>query len=345
MPVLRTVRRTVALLLASFSFAAVAEPSFVPVYRHNFPDAFVVLNNGEFVAYSTNAGLNLPMLTSKDLVHWTPVTGPDGKRLDGMPALAPWVQEGRTWAPEVMRVGAKWLLYYTAHHRARNVQCVGVAAASNPKGPFRDASTEPLVCQYDQGGTIDASPFRDADGRLYLYYKSDGNAVGKTTYIWGQQLSPDGTSVAGKAVPLIKDDAAWEWRLVEAPAMVRAPGSYQLFYSAAFFGWDYPKERLSNYATGYANCTGPLGPCTDAPENPILHSFNEREAGCLSGPGHPAIFQVGQRHFIAFHAWAATNGCRRAEDERFLYIAPLFWKDGKPQIGVSLRPNGAAERG
>ena len=42
----------------------------------------------------------------------------------------------------------------------------------------------------DQGGTIDANPFRDTDGKLYLYYKSDGNAVGKTSFIWGQRLSP-----------------------------------------------------------------------------------------------------------------------------------------------------------
>lgn len=345
MPVLRTLKRLALLCLAGWSLAAAAEPSFVPVHRDNFPDPHIVLHNGEFIAYATNDGINLPMLRSRNLVDWAPVTGPDGKRLDGMPALAPWVQEGRTWAPEVMKVGARWLLYYTAHNRARKVQCIGVAAADQPTGPFRDSSGEPLVCQYDQGGTIDANPFRDADGRLYLYYKSDGNAVGKTTFIWGQQLSPDGMSVNGNPVPLVKDDAQWEWRLVEAPAMVRAPaGGYQLFYSAAFFGWD-PNERLSRYATGYANCAGPLGPCRDAPENPILNSFNDREAGCLSGPGHPAIFQVGQRHFIAFHAWAATSGCRKAEDERYLYIAPLFWKDGKPTIGMSLRRRGQAERG
>ena len=88
-----------------------------------------------------------------------------------------------------------------------------------------------------------------------------------------------------------------------------------------------------------------MGPCTDAAENPILNSFNDREAGCLSGPGHPAIFQVGQRHFIAFHAWAATSGCRPADSERYLYIAPLFWKDGKPQIGPSLREKETSERG
>jgi beta-xylosidase len=343
MPVNRSI--LLALLLTTAVPAqAAAEPSFVPVHKQNFPDPHIVLHNGEFIAYATNSGINLPMMTSRDLVRWTDVVGPDGKRRDGMPLLAPWVEEGRTWAPEVIRMGASWLLYYTARHAKRKVQCLGVAVADNPKGPFRDSSAEPMVCQYGEGGTIDANPFRDSDGKLYLYYKSDGNAVGKTTYIWGQALSADGLKVVGNPVALIQDDAKWEWKLVEAPAMVRSPGGYQLFYSAAFFGWD-PNERLSRYATGYANCTGPLGPCKDAPENPLLHSFNDRQAGCLSGPGHPSIFNVGARYFMAFHAWAATSGCRKAQDERHLYIAPLFWKDGKPTLGPSLRRPGGPERG
>jgi hypothetical protein len=38
---------------------AVAEPSFVPVYQANFPDPYVLLANGEFIAYATNDGINL----------------------------------------------------------------------------------------------------------------------------------------------------------------------------------------------------------------------------------------------------------------------------------------------
>lgn len=311
----------------------------VPVFETNFPDPHIVRNQSEFIAYATNAGVNLPMATSRDLVNWSHVMDPANpkKRLDGMPVLAPWVKPGFTWAPEVMLVGGRWLLYYTANHRKRDVQCIGLAVADNPKGPFRDSAAEPLVCQFDLGGTIDANPFRDTDGKLYLYYKSDGNRVGKGTAIWGQRLAADGMSVTGAPVALIKDDQAWEMKLVEAPAMLRSTAGYQLFYSAAYYGWD-PKDRLSPYATGYAGCSGPLGPCTDAPENPILFSFRDKDAGCLSGPGHPSIFQAGGRSLMAFHAWAATSGCRKAKDERWLYVAPLVWKDGKPQVAASLRP-------
>ncbi len=268
MPMLRKLTRVAALAAASWSFAAAAQPSFVPVFTDNFPDPHVILHNGEFIAYSTNDRPNLPMLRSKDLVHWSRVTDASGKPIDGMPRLGAWAKTGFTWAPEVMKVGNQWLLYYTAAHRSRNVQCIGVAAAASPTGPFVDTSSRPMVCQFDIGGTIDASPFRDADGKLYLYYKNDGNRVRQDTMLWGHEMSPDGLTVIGQPAALAKNDKKWEMNLVEAPFMVRAPRGYQLFYSAAFFGWS-ETQRLSNYATGYAQCAGPLGPCTDAPENPI----------------------------------------------------------------------------
>ena len=86
-----------------------AEPSFVPVHRDNFPDPFVVQHNGEFIAYATNAGVNLPMLTSRDLVNWAAVIDPakpgNDKRRDGLPQLGAWAKEGFTWAPEVFEIG------------------------------------------------------------------------------------------------------------------------------------------------------------------------------------------------------------------------------------------------
>jgi beta-xylosidase len=323
-------------LLAGTSSAA-ADPSFVPVFTQNFPDAFVLPHGSTFIAYSTNDGPNVPVATSTDLVHWNFAADPaTGKRLDALPRLGSWAKEGFTWAPEVLQLGTRYLLYYTASDRRKNAQCIGVAVASDPLGPFVDDRPDPIVCQTALGGTIDADAFRDDDGKLYLYFKSDGNRIGLHTSIWGQQLAPDGLSVVGQPVELIHDDKPWEQKLVEAPTMVHSPIGYELFFAAAFFGWNDNQER-SPYGMGYASCSGPLGPCKKSPDNPILHSFNDREAGCLSGPGHQSIFRVGQRNFISFHAWEATRGCRKADDRRYLYIAPIFWKDGKPQIGPSLR--------
>ena len=311
--------------------------AFVPVLKENFPDAFVLLDGSRFIAYATNEGRNVPVAVSTDLVNWTFPPDASGKALDAMPELGAWAKEGFTWAPEVAKIGGKYLLYYTASDRKRDMQCLGLAVATNPLGPFVDTRADPLVCQTELGGTIDANVLTDTDGRHYLYYKNDGNRVGKSSAIWGQALAPDGMSVVGQPVALIRDDKPWEQKLVEAPTMVRVPTGYQLFFSAAYFGWN-DDQKISPYGMGYANCAGPLGPCTKSPDNPILHSYSHRVAGCLSGPGHQSIFKVGDKTLMSFHAWAATNGCRKADDKRYLYIAPMFWKDGKPQIAPSLRP-------
>ena len=331
----RIMASAAALLCAA---ASSAEPSFVPVLKENFPDAFVLQDGSRFVAYSTNDGPNVPMATSSDLVHWSFVADADGRKRDALPKLGSWAKQGFTWAPEVLHLGDRYLLYYTASDVRLNAQCIGVAVASDPLGPFVDGNAEPIVCQTELGGSIDADAFRDSDGARYLYFKNDGNRVHARTSLWGQALAPGGMTVTGQPVELVKDDQSWEERVVEAPTMVRSLAGYELFYSGGFFGWNVEEGGLSPYAMGYASCTGPLGPCKAARENPLLHSFFDREAGCLSGPGHQSIFTIGDRSFISFHAWEASSGCRKVDDRRYLYIAPIFWKDGKPQIGPSVRP-------
>lgn len=326
-------------ILGSAGASAKEDEPFVPVYRVNFPDPFIIAHEGRFLAYATNAEAdqaNVQMAVSDDLVDWAPLKR-EGKLHDAMPVLPGWAQRGWTWAPEVLKQGDRFLLFFTARERESGRQCTGVATSSDPLGPFTSDAAEPLVCQRELGGTIDASPFRDADGTLYLYYKADANAVGKPTEIFVQPMTPDGLALTGEPVALLSNDEPWEEHVVESPTMVREGDDYVLFYSANHFGWE-PHQRLSPYAMGYATCEGPLGPCTDAPENPILYSYSDRKAGCLSGPGHQAVFEAQGRQFIVFHAHIPRGGCQNARKGRQMYIAPLGWQQGKPVIGKSLRP-------
>ncbi len=337
-----------AAAVTGFVAAAAArapEPLFVPVFRTDFPDPFVLEHEGEYLAYATNRDrgrTNVQVASSRDLVNWESLRDPQkpGEHHDAMPELPVWAKRGYTWAPEVMEIGGRYILYFTARDRKSDLQCVGAAIAASPRGPFRDSGTAPLVCQTELGGTIDASPFRDSDGQLYFYYKNDGNnpRAAKPTEIWGQRLSPDGTRLIGERVSLLRNDKPWEAHVVESPTMVKTPAGYTMLFSANDFGWQ-DHHRLSPYAVGYATCRSPLGPCTDAPENPILNSYNDPKLGCISGPGHQTVLRAKQRSYIVFHAWQTTPGCRRLDWKRFMYVAPLGWNAaGKPLIAKSLRP-------
>ena len=96
----------------------------------------------------------------------------------------------------------------------------------------------------------------------------------------------------------------------------------------------------------WARCAGPLGPCKDAGPKPILYSYSQPgKAGCLSGPGHQSVFRANGGTFISFHGWSTSSGCRKADDKRFLYIAPFGWENGAPVIAPSLRRDQRADRG
>jgi beta-xylosidase len=337
--------KKIGLLLAALcstasSAAGPSEQPFIPVFSVDFPDPFVLHHGGEFLAYATNATgdrANVQMARSTNLVDWEHITTGD-KLHDAMPQMPPWAKSGLTWAPEVLKTDTGFALHFTARDKKSDLQCLGAAFSTDPLGPFTSTAEAPLLCQTELGGTIDSHAFRDSDGALYLYYKNDGNnpQFKKPTDIYVQRLSADGLNVVGEAVALVRNDTPWEAHVIEAPTMVRHGDGYILFYSANHYGWE-THQRLSPYAIGYATCKGPMGPCTDAKANPILNSYNDKKAGCLSGPGHQSVFEVGGRQFISFHAWAATKGCRKFDNKRYMYVAPLLWKDGKPQIGVSVR--------
>ncbi len=330
--------------LSSGAASAAEAGQFVPVFRTDFPDPHIIQHGGEYLAYATNTSrgrINVQMASSRDLANWQSVRDPNKptELLDAMPELPAWAKKGYTWAPEVLKVAGRYVLYFTARHEKSDLQCVGAATSVDPLGPFKDLGSEPLVCQFELGGTIDAAAYRDGDGQLYLYFKNDGNhpSAKKPTQIWGQRLSADGMQLIGERISLLRNDKAWEAHVIEAPTMVRTPSGYTMLFSANDYGWQ-DHQQLSRYAMGFATCSGPLGPCTDAPENPLLYSFSDRKLGCLSGPGHQTVFTSGARSFIAFHGWATTSSCRKLDNKRYMYISPLGWRDGVPVIAPSLRP-------
>jgi beta-xylosidase len=291
------------------------------VHDENFPDPFVLRVGDTYYAYGTNGDAgNVPTLRSRDLVTWRP-----GE--DALPELGKWAGTGQTWAPEVLRRrDGKFVLYYTAHAPDLDTQCIGRAVAAAPGGPFVDRSDFPFICQKVEGGSIDASPF--VDGRaVYLLWKNDGNARGRDTFIYAQRLSRDGLRLTGKRTRLVTQDAGWEGKLVEAPTMWRENGRLYLFFSAN-------KYYDATYAVGYAICSTPLGPCRDAPENPILKTACE-----AVGPGHQTIVRDDDGEtWLVYHAWP-PDAVGSDFPGRLLWIDRLTWRGGRPNVaGPTCRP-------
>lgn len=290
-----------------------ATPS-APSFPGDFPDPSVLTVGTRSYAYATQAGpLNVQVISSTDLVHWTAPA-------NALPSLPAWADPGSTWAPSVAPNGTRYVMWYTVRHRASGRQCLSIAIANDPGGPFVDNSAAPAVCQLDHGGSIDPDIFVDALGVPYLLWKSDDNAVDRPTHLWGARLNGSYTGLASGAVHLLAQDAAWQGPAVEGPTMVGWGFTYYLFYGAN--AWDSAAAGI-----GYAMCASPLGPCSDATTTgPWLGT-----SGAALGPSGPDVFRDASGALrLAYHAWYGCTGypsCRRA-----LWMGSLSFPAGRPVL-------------
>ena len=292
-----------------------------------------------YYTFSTESGflglINVPVVRSSDLVHWTWAGPPNTSLLgaaaaapgkDAMPVLAPWAQFAGNWAPSVVArpnnpPASRYVMYYTARSKDDSAwggkECTGVATSAKVDGPYVDSANAPLICVPAAGGTIDPSPYVAADGSLSLQYADDNG-------IHAQRLTADGLALAGGEQLLLAADGGYVWEVtrIEGPSMISTPSTgILLFYSVNLF-------TSPDYAVGVARCDTPLGPCRRLYSTPVL-----AKRGAMLGPGGQTPVQLPDGSWrLAFHAWDHVVGYDAGGD-RTLHFLPLTFPGGNPQVG------------
>ncbi|WP_053174440.1 glycoside hydrolase family 43 protein [Nonomuraea sp. SBT364] len=290
--------------------AATAPPA--TMIAADFPDPDVIRDGSAFYAYSTSSGnRHVPVAGAPS------AAGPWTVRGDALPVRPSWavrcedVPDCGLWAPDVSRrADGRYLMYFTAPSAAAGRRCVGAALSTGPLGPFHPVGDGPLVCDPSEGGAIDPASFVDADGKRYLLYKNDGNAVREPAIVWLQQVLADGVTFTGPRHELIRNDAPEEHGVVEAPALVERRNQYVLFYSGGPYGDD-------RYFTGYAVSPSLTGPYTKS-RRPLMTTATL--GGAVRGPGGADV--LGDR--LYFHGWVGGA--------RWMYAARLGWAGDTPVL-------------
>jgi arabinan endo-1,5-alpha-L-arabinosidase len=279
-----------------------------PVVPVDCPDPGVMRDGTRYILACTsgNGADAFPIRVSSDLVTWT------AAGFVFPAASKPVWAQGDYWAPEIHRIGAGYVAYFTARHTDGKL-AIGAATSSSPTGPFTDLGA-PLA--HDPAmGLIDPNEYEAPDGSRYLLWKEDGNAVGKPTPIHAQALAQDGRSLVGPVATLITNDRPWEGAVVEGPWLADHAGSFYLFYS----GNSYAN---GTYAVGVARASSPLGPFTKAAAPIVVTN------GTWVGPGHCSVVDTpsGDAYMI-YHAWAQghVNG---PGDGRLLLVDRRLWDAG-----------------
>ena len=106
-----------------------------PVIDYSLPDPSVIEgDDGYYYLYATEDIRNLPIHRSKNLVDWEYVgtAFTDRTRPDFEP-------NGGLWAPDINKIGDKYVLYYSMSVWGGEWSCgIGCATADKPEGPFKD---------------------------------------------------------------------------------------------------------------------------------------------------------------------------------------------------------------
>jgi beta-xylosidase len=292
--------------------------------------------DGTYYMYVTGQGY--PCFSSTDLVNWKYETNVFRRN------TAKWATRS-FWAPEVIKIGDKYYLHYTAA-REDDIKHIGVAVSNSPIGPFVDMDDKPFI---DNGtkGTIDSHVFIDDDGRTYMYYSNamSTNPVPelggkKRSEIFVVEIKPDFSGFLSEPVMLIYPQQSWEfnpssnqyWN--EGAVLLKNNGLYYLIFSANCY-------CAANYAVGYATSTSPMGPFTKSAGNPILSNAGVSHA--VSGPGHNSVVRGpdGESWYFVYHSHvhvgnlnSSNHGIRQVNIDR-MYFNP----DGTISVdGPSISP-------
>jgi arabinan endo-1,5-alpha-L-arabinosidase len=316
-------------VVATAVLTATTAPVIRPVINRDFPDPTVLVSGSNYYAYSTmstygKAVWHIPVQRSSSLTSgWTPLG-------DAMPQLPDWVAKdakgnGNVWAPEVAaRSDGTYIMYFTAHAAKQNIQCIGVALAKRPQGPYVAPGKDPLICNPQDVDAIDPSAFTDTDGKQYLIYSS-----GKPTTLWLQQMSVDGITPIGHRRELIRTDRPEEAGIVEAPTMVHHGDHYVLFYSANTY-------NSGNYFVNYATSESLASAFDKAPGQLLTKATL---GGKYTNPGGEEFVPGHGHDYLLFHAYTTPN-------TRAMFVVGLAWgDDGTPTLQLGNTPKDPSTKG
>lgn len=316
--IMRKLRILAASLLLSASVCTFAGDTYTnPVINTSLPDPTVIrADDGYFYLYATEDIRNLPIYRSRDLTDWqfvgTAFTD------DTRPQ---WNKKGNMWAPDINKIGDKYVLYYSKSEWGGEWTCgIGAATADCPEGPFTDHGPLFISSEIGVRNSIDQFYIED-NGHKYLFW-------GSFHGIYGIELSDDGLSVKPGAV---KKQVSGTF--MEGTYIHKRGKYYYLFGSAG----TCCEGARSTYRVTYGRSENLFGPYVDKKGQRLLDNHYEvmlHGDDTFVGTGHNAEFvtdDLGQ-DWILYHGYKKAE----ADDGRVVFLSRVDWKDGWPEVAGSV---------
>ena len=283
-----------------------------PVVNYSLPDPSVIKGeDGYYYLYATEDIRNLPIHRSKDLVEWEYVgtAFTKGTRPDFEP-------KGGLWAPDINKIGDKYVLYYSMSVWGGEWTCgIGCATADKPEGPFTDHGKMFRSNEINVQNSID--PFYIEDGgKKYLFW-------GSFRGIYGIELSDDGLSVRKGAKLRQVAGTAYEGTYIH-----KKDGYYYFFASIG----TCCEGLKSTYTTVVGRSKNLFGPYVNRKGELMLSNHHEvviEKNKDFVGPGHNSqlVTDDAGNDWIFYHGVNVKN-----PEGRVLMMSKIVWEDGWPTV-------------
>ena len=274
-----------------------------PIFKGWYADPEGAVLDGQYWVFPTYSAdfddqTFMDAFSSPDLVTWSK----HPRVLDKKDVS--WARRAM-WAPAVMHANGKYYLFFSANDvHEGEVGGIGVATASRPEGPYKDALGKPLINEIVNGAQpIDQFVFRDDDGQYYMYYGGWGHCnVAK--------MSPDLMSIVPFADGSKFREVTPE-NYVEGPFMLKRKGKYYFMWSEG--GWGGP-----DYCVAYAIADSPFGPFRR------VGKILQQDPAVATGAGHHSVIQVPGKdeYYIVYHRRPLTEtgrDCRETCIDRLYF--------------------------
>lgn len=284
-----------------------------PVSSETMPDPSVVkADDGWFYAYAT--ARNVSIMKSRDLVHWEKVgtAFTDETR----PSFEP---KASIWAPDVTRVGDKYVMYYSMSVWGGEWTCgIGCAVSDNPEGPFIDKGKMFRSNEIGVKNSID--PFYiEENGHKYLFW-------GSFRGIFRIELTDDGLAVRPGCEPVQVAGTAYEGTYIH-----KHNGKYYFFASVG----SCCAGVKSTYKTVVGRSDSLFGPYVDKQGRPMMENHHEvliHGDGHFVGTGHNSeiVTDEAGNDWMLYHSFVVDG-----PKGRVLMMDRIEWKDGWPYVKAS----------
>lgn len=303
---------------------------------NNAHDPGILKTDQGYYIYSTDVRMGgeltpgVMVRRSQDLIHWEWV----GYALPGIPEIAAeWSQAINLWAPDVVKVGDKYRMYYSASTFGSTRSMIGLMESDSPEGPWVDCGCVVRTQEGDGPNAIDPHVVNDTEGQQWMVYGSFFGGI----HILPLDQQTGKPTVEGFGTLLAIRDKATVDGAIEGPYIVYHPEfrKYYLFvsYDSLFSDYNVRVARADHITGPYTDIHGHVLTDTDyRPQheigNKIVGGYRFREGEGWVAPGHNSVLNDDGNFYIVHHA--------RGEQDKhwsYLHIRKMLWTaDGWPVV-------------